>query len=218
MSADADADTDADANVDADADAGTPAGTQRWKLAVVALTVTWVFAAAPPAEPGPLALEILVGVVFALPVAYFGRAFFPGRTDVDRVARSIPLAARYLGFFVKELLVANVTVARLVLDPRAELDPGVVDVPLRVETPGAITLIANSITLTPGTLSMDYDDDANVVRVHTVDIADPDGIVTTIRIWEDYALRMFDEDASPDDAAPNYVVDPADTLGGDTDE
>lgn len=193
---------------DIQADDGTP----RWKLAVVALTVTWVFAAAPPAEFGPLVVEFLVGIVFALPVAYFGRAFFPGRTDVGRLVRATPLVVRYLGFFFTELLVANVTVARLVIDPRATLHPGVVDVPLRVETPAAVTVIANSISLTPGTLSLDYDDDANEVRVHAVDISDADAIVDTIRGWENYALRIFDEDASPSETAPPPTVEPAATL------
>ncbi|RLM31505.1 Na+/H+ antiporter subunit E, partial [Haloarcula sp. Atlit-120R] len=61
---------------------------------------------------------------------------------------------------------------------------------------------ANSITLTPGTLTMDYDDDTNTLYVHSIDGSDLDGILEPIRRWEDYALVIFDEELKPGDPAP----------------
>jgi len=79
----------------------------------------------------------------------------------------------------------------------------VIEFPLRVETDLAITTIANSITLTPGTLTMDHDDDRNALYVHTIDGRDPEAVVAPIRQWEDYALVIFDERRSPGDPVPD---------------
>jgi len=79
----------------------------------------------------------------------------------------------------------------------------VIEFPLRVETDLAITTIANSITLTPGTLTMDHDDGRNALYVHTIDGRDPEAVVEPIRQWEDYALVIFDERRSPGDPVPD---------------
>jgi multicomponent Na+:H+ antiporter subunit E len=117
--------------------------------------------------------------------------------------------ARYLVSFVWELLTANLAVAYQVLAPSLPIEPAVVEVPLRVETDLAITTIANSITLTPGTLTMDYDSEANSLYVHTIDGRDRDAIVAPIRAWEDLALRIFDEAADPGDPVPRPRATPA---------
>jgi multicomponent Na+:H+ antiporter subunit E len=83
-------------------------------------------------------------------------------------------------------------------------------VPLRVETDLGVTTIANSITLTPGTLTLDYDPERNALYVHVIDGGKIDGVVGPIRTWEDHALRVFDERASPDDVADPVAVYPAD--------
>ena len=89
------------------------------------------------------------------------------------------------------------------------IEPAVIEIPLRVESDLAITTIANSITLTPGTLTMDYDETRNALNVHAIDGRDPAGVVEPIRAWEDYALSIFDEERSPADPAPEIAVYPA---------
>jgi multicomponent Na+:H+ antiporter subunit E len=79
-------------------------------------------------------------------------------------------------------------------------------VPLRVQTDGAITTIANSITLTPGTITMDYDEETNALYVHSIDATDMDDIVDPIRTWEDYALVIFDEEGKPGDPVPELPM------------
>jgi len=83
-------------------------------------------------------------------------------------------------------------------------------IPLRVERDAAVTTIANSITLTPGTLTMDHDTDTNALYVHTIDGRDPASVVAPIRQWEDYALVIFEEELGPGDPAP----EPARTAEG----
>jgi multicomponent Na+:H+ antiporter subunit E len=115
----------------------------------------------------------------------------------------VPAASKYLVLFLWELLTANVDVAYRVLAPSMPIDPDVVEVPLRVQTDSAVTTIANSITLTPGTLTMDYDEETNTLYVHAITGKDDYySVVDPIRAWENLALVVFDEELGPDDPVP----------------
>lgn len=75
---------------------------------------------------------------------------------------------------VWQLVLANLKVARTVLfTPTSELRPGIVAVPLDLRTEAEITTLANLITLTPGTLSLDVSDDRSVLYVHSIEVDDP---------------------------------------------
>ncbi len=75
-------------------------------------------------------------------------------------------------FFLKELFLANLKVAHDVLTIHHRMRPGVVAIPLDVETEIEITTLANLITLTPGTLSLDVSSDRKVLYVHSMYIDD----------------------------------------------
>lgn len=68
--------------------------------------------------------------------------------------------------FLWDLCVSSVQVARAVLGPREEAQPRLVTIPLRVTTDLQITLVANFISLTPGTLSIDVSPDRRTLLVH----------------------------------------------------
>jgi multicomponent Na+:H+ antiporter subunit E len=78
----------------------------------------------------------------------------------------------FIGFFGKELFKANLRVAHDVLTPRHHMKPGVVAIPLDIKTDAEITLLANLITLTPGTLSLDISPDRSMLYVHAMYIED----------------------------------------------
>lgn len=84
----------------------------------------------------------------------------------------VPQVIGLASFFVKELIKANLRVAYDVLTPRQHMRPGVVAIPLDVQTDLEITLLANLITLTPGTLSLDVSSDQKVLYVHSMYIDD----------------------------------------------
>jgi multicomponent Na+:H+ antiporter subunit E len=75
-------------------------------------------------------------------------------------------------FFVVALIRANLRVAYEVITPPHTMQPGIVAVPLDLQTEAAITLLANLITLTPGTLSLDVSADRRVLYVHTMYVDD----------------------------------------------
>jgi multicomponent Na+:H+ antiporter subunit E len=76
---------------------------------------------------------------------------------------------RYLGYFVAALVRANLDMARRVLSPSLPIRPAVVEVRTGLQSSLGKLLLANSITLTPGTLSVDVRDDR--ILVHWVDCA-----------------------------------------------
>lgn len=98
-------------------------------------------------------LEIALGVVAAALVAVTNR-------DIDMLGpmlRVTPRFLAYLPWLMKEIVLANWQVMKIVLDPRLPIDPvvGRFEAPLASEL--ALTTLGNSITLTPGTITVDVD-------------------------------------------------------------
>jgi len=194
---------------------------RRWLAVGLALAGLWLFVSGVTLGAHPVRSLVgssLVGLAVGLPVAYVTRGIYGDVSPLSRSLRAVPAAVLYVSSFLYELVTANVDVAYRVLAPSMPIDPDVVAVPLRVETDAAVTTIANSITLTPGTLTMDYDEDANTLYVHAIaGQNDYESVVAPIRDWEDYALVIFDENLDPDDPAPGRPGDSdGDSSGGET--
>jgi multicomponent Na+:H+ antiporter subunit E len=81
-------------------------------------------------------------------------------------------AIEFVIFFVIEVIKANLKVAYIVVNPWYPLRPGIVAIPLDARTDAEITLLANLITLTPGSLSIDVSADRKVLYVHIVEIGE----------------------------------------------
>ncbi|MEH0071915.1 Na+/H+ antiporter subunit E [Pannonibacter sp. Pt2-lr] len=93
-------------------------------------------------------------------------------------------ASRVIGLillFLYELVISAWRVARIVVRPKLELNPGFIAFPLTVESDFEIALLANLITLTPGTLSVDVSEDRKVLYIHCIDVPDPEGTIADIR-------------------------------------
>jgi multicomponent Na+:H+ antiporter subunit E len=89
-------------------------------------------------------------------------------------AQRIPRFFMFLCFFVKELVKANIKVAYDILTPPWYMQPGVIAIALNARTDLEITLVANFISLTPGTLSLDVSDDRKVLFIHAMFLQDED--------------------------------------------
>jgi multicomponent Na+:H+ antiporter subunit E len=82
--------------------------------------------------------------------------------------------AYYLPVFLWECFKANVDVAYRVAHPRLPIKPGIVKVKTSLKTDTGLTFLANSITLTPGTLSVDIDRDNGILYVHWINVKKKD--------------------------------------------
>lgn len=83
----------------------------------------------------------------------------------------------YLGVFLIELIKANVNVMRLVFSPHIDIKPGIVEIKTGLKSPIGRLALANSITLTPGTLVVDIRDDS--LFIHWINISATDPVAAT---------------------------------------
>ncbi len=93
-------------------------------------------------------------------------------------------------FFLYELIKANIQVAFDVVTPKFYMKPGIVKLPLDAKTDIEITLLANLISLTPGTLSLDVSNDRKVLYVHAMYISDKEKFIRDIK--QGFERRLLD--------------------------
>lgn len=100
---------------------------------------------------------------------------------------------KYFMVLIKEIIKASIILAKIVTRPKINIKPGIIAVPLRCRTDLGITGISNTITLTPGTITVDISDDHSVLYVHCIDASDPATVCESIRNdLEKYILEAFE--------------------------
>lgn len=102
----------------------------------------------------------------------------------------VPKVISFVFYFLYELVKANLQVAYEVSTPKLRMKPGIVMVPLDIQSDIGITLLANMISLTPGTLSLDVSDDKKVLYVHAMYIHDRDQFIHGIK--NGFEKRLLD--------------------------
>lgn len=120
---------------------------------------------------------LLAGVLLGWAIPVFTLAFWPDRVRI----RKPFVLLRFAGIVLFDILVANLRVARLILAGPRRLRPVFVVVPLALQDDLAISLLANTICLTPGTVSACLAPDRTHLLVHALDVADPQNLVRTIK-------------------------------------
>lgn len=93
----------------------------------------------------------------------------------------LPQTLRFIVYFFKEMLVSSLRVGYDVITPTHYNKPGIVAIPLDAKTDIEITLLANLISLTPGTLSLDLSPDRSILYIHAMFAADPDRLRSDIK-------------------------------------
>lgn len=117
-------------------------------------------------QPVDLLFGFVVGYLVLWIISRLGRP--------SHYFKQLPLGIEFLLFFLFDVLRANLRMAVTILSPRMRLRPAVVAVPLILKSEAAITLLANMMTLTPGTLSLDISTDRQTLYLHTVWLEDAD--------------------------------------------
>ena len=123
------------------------------------------------------ALSLAVGFVLGFVILYSVRRLLRPSRYFEKLWQCLRLA----GLFAWELVLANLRIAYEVVTPSHNMRPGVVAIPLDAETDAEITLLANLITLTPGTLSLDVSDDRRVLYIHAMYVDDVEELRRSIK-------------------------------------
>ncbi|WNK21330.1 Na+/H+ antiporter subunit E [Halomonas piscis] len=123
--------------------------------------------------PGQILLGGLLGIAIPLATHRFW--------DVQPHIQKPWLLARYVLRVVGDIIVANFEVAYLIVNPWRKTRPYFVEYPLMLEERFTITLLASTITLTPGTVSANLRLDGKSLLIHALDVEDPDALIEQIR-------------------------------------
>lgn len=112
--------------------------------------------------------------------------------DAKGYCKRLPRLIEFVLFFIWELVLANFRLAYDILTPQHRMRPGIIAVPLDVETDVEILLLANTISLTPGTLSLDISPDRKTLYLHSMYIDDVEKEKMKIkRGFESRLLRLL---------------------------
>ena len=136
------------------------------------LLLIWIIA------NGTLAYDtLLTGVVITAAIAFAFAAFSRVYSVIRWSPKVIAYYLMYLAVFFIELTKANFNVMRLVFSPRITIEPGIVEIKTRLKSPIGRLALANSITLTPGTLVVDIKGDS--LFIHWINIGETDPVAAT---------------------------------------
>jgi multicomponent Na+:H+ antiporter subunit E len=105
--------------------------------------------------------------------------------------RKVPKIIGFIGFFIVDLIKANLRVAYDVVTPTHLMRPGVIAYPLIAEADVEITILGNLITVTPGTLSLDVSSDRKMLYIHAMYLDDEAGVRANIRELERRVLEIM---------------------------
>jgi len=130
---------------------------------------------------GSLAADTLaVGAVVALVITLLSRNGMTFLSGYHYTPKALVATLLYLSFFFKELMKANFRLAKIVLSPSLPINPGFVKVQTKLKSPMGRLLLANSITLTPGTLTVEMEGDWLYVHWVNMEAGDIDGATAEI--------------------------------------
>lgn len=138
----------------------------------IVLTIVWMFLT------GSLAV---INFVFGFLLSFLVLWLISRKQENRKYFRIAPRLIGFLFFFLYELIKANIQVAIDVITPKFYMTPGIVALPLDAKTDLEITLLANLISLTPGTLSLDVSEDKKVLYVHAMYIDNKEDFIEEIK-------------------------------------
>jgi multicomponent K+:H+ antiporter subunit E len=135
---------------------------------------------------GNLVLGAILGLIIPLVTA----PYWPNRPRL----RSLPRIVEYILIVLWDICVANVQVAWIILfKSNVKTHPAWISIPLELHTPEAITVLAGTITMTPGTVSSDVSADGRSLLVHCLDAPDPDAVRDGIKARYEARLKEIFE-------------------------
>jgi multicomponent K+:H+ antiporter subunit E len=121
--------------------------------------------------------HLLLGALLGWAVPLYTARFWP---EEVRVRRPLVLL-RFSVVVLYDIVVANITVARLILGPSERMQPAFLTMPLTLRSEVAISLLASTISLTPGTVSAFLSADRRCLIIHSLHTTEPDELIATIR-------------------------------------
>ncbi|ELK45528.1 Na+/H+ antiporter subunit E [Halobacillus sp. ACCC02827] len=121
--------------------------------------------------------SFLVGYILGIVLLFVLRRFIPDSFYMKRAWKFLQLIL----LFIRELILSNIDIVKHVYKPKLNVQPGIFALPVDVKTNFEITLLANLISLTPGTLSVIVSEDHTKIYIHAMDMPDVEKSVNDIK-------------------------------------
>ncbi len=121
--------------------------------------------------------QIVLATFFALTIPWL----VTGMRDEQPKIRKPWLAVRYFFMVLKDILVANIQVALLIIGPVKKLKPGFVAVPIHLDSDLGITILASTVSLTPGTVSAEVSKDKAWLYIHALHLENEEELINDIK-------------------------------------
>jgi multicomponent Na+:H+ antiporter subunit E len=138
----------------------------------ILLAIAWVLLV------GEVEFETFVeGMIVGYLILWISRSALGG----SKYFSKIPVTIKFIFYFIKELIMANLKVAFDIITPKDYMSPGIIAFPLDAKSDLEITLFANLLTLTPGTLSLDVSSDKKILYVHALYVKDADSFRSELK-------------------------------------
>ena len=118
--------------------------------------------------------EVIAGILVAALVSIVAGKFLITSIKSEHIFKRIISSIHYLFKFLWEMTKANLHVAYIVIHPNLPIKPGIVKIKTNLTKDSAITVLTSSITLTPGTLTVDVSPDKKEIYVHWIDVLSTD--------------------------------------------
>jgi multicomponent Na+:H+ antiporter subunit E len=122
-------------------------------------------------------VTFFIGYLLGMIIIFSFQRFFQSRFYIYRVLAVI----RLFFIFIRELILSNISVLKVILKPKLDIRPGIFALSTELQKDWEITILANLITLTPGTLVIDVSSDNKVLFIHAMDIADAQEAINSIK-------------------------------------
>lgn len=139
--------------------------------------------------------HLIIGLLISAFISFMTRDMFVKKSYVVKSPIRYLWFLYYLPLFIWECIKANIDVALRVLNPKLPINPGIVKVKTTLKSDTGLTFLANSITLTPGTMSVDIDREQGVLYIHWIDVKDKDILKATeiiVHTFENILKRIFE--------------------------
>jgi multicomponent Na+:H+ antiporter subunit E len=118
--------------------------------------------------------EVLAGLVVALIISLVAGTFLVTTEKSGHLVQRCLMGIIYLFKFLWEMIKANFHVALIVINPALPIRPGIVKIKSHLTKDSALTVLTNSITLTPGTLTVDINPEKQEIYVHCIEVDSTD--------------------------------------------
>lgn len=131
------------------------------------------------------ASTFIIGYLIGLILIIMMRRFFKARLYIWRLWATVKLTL----MFFRELILSNISVLRLILQPKMDIEPMIFALPTDLKHDWEITLLSSLITLTPGTLVLYVSDDQKTLYIHAIDVDDVDEAIDSIKNSFEKAIK-----------------------------